>query len=501
MLFGRKPKPPNMAAHIIEQYAKEIEKDPKSRNYLFSELFAALTFAPKPQEMRTIGEVAADLLRNKNAYEVANLMHYCYADPTSADPTQWHKHCTPRGCRALLICGAAHPNGYFRERCLRLLTGERNVLQFVLLRVNDWVPQVRKTAQEILIPLLKQSMQSGTDEILHAMPFFEHVQRGKRSDADTGFSKQRLDQALISYYAAHRNAVLHAPVTLRRLCYRVILRNAEQQHSELLLHFIAHERDGAQRSLLVRAYLRTMHVTQEQLASFMQDKYWRVRLDACEYRMKAQGAWDGLERLLLSKSYPIREFAAYYLEQNGFDSPGYCRGHLPDSILALCDLGTKADIPLIRPYLETHPQESLVALVRLGAEDSETLLWKYMHHENAKLAKTAYRLAASQPQFAPSQLLPEIESQTDPQLRWRLIRLLGNVGDWNIMPILIRLVRDYTHLRPDILCMIEGRSSFCTSITSELAQEIRDALDYAGELIPERIAEDLRFDVNRLVSP
>ena len=502
MLFGRRSKGSDLSRHIIEQYVKAAEHSGADRVRLFELLFSALSHDPAPDDIAYIGRTAADLIRGKDAYFVVNLMHYCYVDPTPADLKQWKKHCTPDGNRALLICGTAHPNGYFRERCLRSLAGEKEILQFVLLRINDWVPQIRRLAQEILHSMLcQQEKPLRMSEILSAMPFVEHIRRGRRARGDAYFSMDTLDHALLGYFAADPDAVLRASVTQRRLCYRVLLLHPERAYDDLLLYFIRHERDGAQRSSLVRCYLNRAEVTQEQLETFQQDKYWRVRLDAYEYRMKTQGSWDGLEQLLLSRSYPIREFAAYYLELGGFDSAAYCRGNLPDSILALCDLGTKEDIPLIRPYLETCPRESLVALVRLGAEDSEALLWKYMHADNAKLAKTAYRLAALQPRFAPVQLLPEIESQTDPQLRWRLIRLLDNVGDWNVLPLLIRLVRDYTHIRPDILNMIRHRTSFRTQISPDLAREIRSALDYTGTLIPPDMAEDILFDVERLVSP
>ena len=497
MLFKKKKKTSQQAAHIIEQYVKASEKrDPENYLYLPEMLFSALSFDPKPQEIRYIGEETADRIRNKDAYEVAHLMHCSYVDPSPADPGQWEKHCTPRGYRALLICGAAHPNGYFRERCLRKLEQEQGVLQFVLLRMNDWVPQIRKAAQDMLPGMLHRASVS---EIADAIPFVEHVRRGQRAQRDLYFSMDLLDAILLERFAEQPDTVLSKPIMRRRFCYKVLLLHPDEQYRDLMLYFIQHERDGAQRSALVRAYLQKGSVPLEQQEKFWQDKYWRVRLDAYEYRMKTQGAWDGLEHLLLSGSYPIREFAEYYLEKQGFDSLGYCREHLPESLPALCDLGKKEDIPRIRPYLKTHPRESLNALVRLGAEDSEILIWKYMHSENAKLAKAAYRLAAAQPRFSPAQLLPEIREETDPQLRWRLIRLLGKTGDWELMPILIRLAKDYSHIRCSILDMIRQRSSFRTSISRELYAEIRGALAYADTAIPEQMRNDIIFDIDRLV--
>lgn len=154
---------------------------------------------------------------------------------------------SPVGCRALLICGSAHLNGYFREQCLKHLANERGVLPYILMRMNEWVPAIRLTAMKLL-PEQLMRIQSCT-EIIQAMPLVEYVRRGQRVRREADFSMEKI--------------------------------------------------------------------------------YWRVRLDAYEYRMKQQGSRNGLEALLLSPSYPIREFAAYYLEKDGFDNIRYCKRVYP----------------------------------------------------------------------------------------------------------------------------------------------------------------------------
>ena len=501
MLFWWKSKKTIHAQCLLEYYRKHINNDPDQRyaREIYAEkLFDALSYEPTPGFLRYIGKEISLLIQGRDAYYVSNLMRLCYAFSSFPDLAAWKKHCTPEGYRALLICGSAHQNGYIRERCLRCLADQTEVLQFVLLRLNDWVPEVRQAARQILPAVLANDK----THIPSAMPFVEHVRRGQRAQRDTAFSMAALDTQLAAIFSEDPLMVVKAPITERRFCYRVFLLypGAAHRYRELILYFIRHERDGAQRSALVRFYLHTAEqpIPAGTLAEFMTDKFWRVQLDAYEYRMKHEGAWDGLEQLLLSKSYPIREFAEYYLEKNGFDCLTYCREHLPDSLLALCDLGNKEDIERIRPYLEQFPREALIAMVRLRAEDSEALIWKSLHSDHAKLAKAAYRLAASQPRFAPALLLPEIERETDPQLRWRLIRLLGNAGDWEILPVLIRMTRDYSHIRPDIVQLIEQRSKFRTSISRALHDEIAAALHYASDVLPVQLNNQLWFDISRL---
>ena len=106
-------------------------------------------------------------------------MHGYYEYNAEPDIDAWKQACSPFGCRALLICGSAHPNGYFREYCLKLLANERDVLQFILLRMNDWVPAIRLTAMKLL-PEQLMRIQSCT-EIIQAMPLAEYEELPRKT--------------------------------------------------------------------------------------------------------------------------------------------------------------------------------------------------------------------------------------------------------------------------------------------------------------------------------
>lgn len=56
------------------------------------------------------------------------------------------------GVAVLAVC-CSHPNGYVRERALRLLSRERSgfELRFLLLRANDWVEPIREVACQAIL--------------------------------------------------------------------------------------------------------------------------------------------------------------------------------------------------------------------------------------------------------------------------------------------------------------------------------------------------------------
>ncbi len=494
---------PNNTEHVkclIEQYQKETQHDSEKRCYYFPMLFSALNHSPTPEQLRLIGVEASNLIFTKDAFFVQNLMHRCSHETDTVNPDTWKQYCSPTGYDALLICGTAHPNGYLREACLKRLTDQRFVLQFILIRMNDWVPAVRRTAWNMAQDYLRNhSVRSDFYEVISAMPFVEYVRRGQRAQRNAEFSMDTLDSILMQILAnAH---ILYAPVSLRRLCYKLFRLHPEPEYRDLILNFIRNEHESTQRFALVHAYLyhSDYSVSDDLLEEFMHNPYWRIRLDAYEYRMKHQGIWEGLEKLLLSPSYPIREFAAYHLEKHGFDTLSYCREHLPESMLALSDFGEKEDAVCIRPYLETHPTEALIALVRLGDDDSKELVLKAMQDSNAGTAKTAYRLAQTRIHYTYDELLPKIKAESEPVRRWRLIRLLGLNDGIEVLPILMQLAREYTHMSYDILelfcriCNCHRLDNYAIFVTKAQKAEIIETLHDADRILDPELRDHIIF--------
>lgn len=488
-------------AILIQSYKRFQSTAHPENVYAFGGLFSALSYNPTPEQLKFIGEQADAVLQKVDHLHAdpENLLRDCAMEPERADPLDWKQHCTPEGYRALLIMGTLQKNGYMREKCLRLLQDQPNVLSFIILRAKDWVPAVRKIAQEMLPDLLRNAP---IDELPPALPYLSRLHGALRIVNDTDFDVNSLDSIFLERFSADPAAVIRVSVQLRKLCYECLFRQDANDWKQLLLYWKYHEREGSQHDRLTAYYLRnTDNIPESELASYCHDKRWRIRYEACEVRFKQYGIWAGFETLLADSATPIREFAAFHLEQTGFDVMGYCRSHLPETVLALSELGGKSDIPAIRAHFDAYPNECLTALVRLGAPDSVFLVWDALHSESPRLARTAYRIAwARQMRFDTKELLTEIRSDADPKLRWRLFRLLRDMGDWAAMPTLIRMLRDYSHLRPDILDAIESRSKYPAHFTPELAAEIEDAMDYAGVLMPEKLRFDLHFDCLRYLN-
>ena len=115
---------------------------------------------------------------------------------------------------------------------------------------------------------------------------------------------------------------------------------------------------------------------------------------------------------------------------------------------------------------------------------------KAMHSGDTKLEKASYRLAGSVLRYTRAELLNEIKKESDPHRCWRLISLMMKDADSELLPILIRLVREYSHSRSDIIAMIERLTyyrlggHYAVLVSQELHDEITEALEDAGSSIP-----------------
>ena len=121
-----------------------------------------------------------------------------------------------------------------------------------------------------------------------------------------------------------------------------------------------------------------------------------------------------------------------------------------------------------------------------------------MHSKNARLAKTAYRLAQTHIHYTYTELRPEIRKETDPVRLWRIIRLLGKNADTELLPLLIRMTRDYVHIRSDIIELIRMicgcrkyhyYAFYAVFVTQQLYDEIIEAFQYADRYFPDTLKD------------
>lgn len=136
------------------------------------------------------------------------------------------------------------------------------------------------------------------------------------------------------------------------------------------------------KTLLLNGILKNYTLSLERLDFYMENKSTAVRKKAVmqKYNM-LQSAWDGLEKLLLDKTYSIREFGAFiYRRHSDFDMIKFYISrlgteHTEQAILGIGENGTVREADYIYPYLK-HTESRFVkaalqALSRLLKDKGE----------------------------------------------------------------------------------------------------------------------------------
>ena len=432
-------------------------------------------------------------------------------DWTHFDPDVWEAQCAPEEYHALLCMGTLHSSGYFRERCLRRLLGTPEALPYILLRLNDWVPQIRHLAASTLCYLLQDAPMP---LLLDCQVLLERLLRCSRCRQDETFRPWEVYPILTERWRQEPGAVLASPPSVRNRCYGALLVEYRVRSAmgntdaldALTDTLLAGEHSRHLRSCLKIMYLRFSGSTvpEERLRADLCDRDGIVRQCAAARRLKQSGLWEDFPELLIDPSRQIRELAAFILQKSGFDCLGYVRRRLPEpgALLALGELGTAEEIPLAALYLAADKtrSEALVALSRLHADEAASHVFAALTGTDRRAARTAFRLIpAHRFRYAPAQMYGACIRSEDPVLRHRLLLLLCRQGGWDTFPALMRLYTQVSDpaMQHRILLALSQRNLYLP-VRPALAADIREAAQACAQALPGELTASLLADLARV---
>lgn len=353
---------------------------------------------------------------------------------------------------AVAAVGSAHPNGYYREKCLRELEAYGTMaLPYLLFRANDWVTAIRILAIEKTKKIL---LTSPPEAVLSALPYLYRLERGRRR-SETDFAGL---MALVKERLLSRPELL-SPKQMqtldpngRRLCLRIAqqgrLYSAVQW--EELLH---REKDPFTRRAAALAILDEPGWA-SYLTILLGHKDGALRRLALQVIWERLGPdWNGYGQFLCDPRRGVQEWARFAVEKQlpSFDFAAYYRKKLtgPDCAGALTGLGNTGvpgDGVLIKPYLQSDcPRLRKAALAALGSLCGDTELETYYHFLLCGGGCSAigfHLLRDGGMHLGCERLFKDLKGAENPLIRRRLCVLLGNEAAWERLPYLLRLWDD-----------------------------------------------------------
>jgi HEAT repeat protein len=415
---------------------------------------------------------------------------------------------------SLLGIASFHQSGYVREAAINrlALNTSGDELRFLLLRVNDWVSNVRDAAYDAIRARLKPNY---ARHFIKNLKLISRLEQAGRSDP------KPLIQAIYQLLQSGecRTALLEALTSEDRFIKRASFKLALNSINPDLPEIVRMALDQKDTLVRVWAAQRVSSVfTRATLDHFLKlmkhDKFMPVRREALRI-MVQQNSPELLVELhtaLLDTHASMREEARYHLRKLGTtDVAAFYRGQfltgadLYSVISGLGETGEAADDHFIVPYT-SHPAgkirgAAIQALAKLNRNAHVGLFIEALKDQVPHVSRLALKALADKASTINGERIWELfRSSAHAHVQWNALSLIERLGKWDNIYYLLRAVRDSDEAIADrsrfaIQCWLARFNKNFSSPTPEQLARLCIALEEDGNLLDDRTVEQLRFSL------
>lgn len=408
---------------------------------------------------------------------------------------------------AILRLGTFHSNGYFRQMCMEKLAQYPDNLPFFVMRLNDWVNEIRQSAYQLAV---KRICVCGIQELFSAMPILDKVKNSRRRNEShlTSIEAEIQEQIRKNFTSYPLNLIHTYDITVKNSIYRFLNQNKVLELSQME-RLCSLEKTGYGKRLLLLGIFKHFDCTEDMILGYLSDKSAIVRYHALDYYYaKRKDVWDGLEHMLMDKSRKIRDNVNYILKKHtDFDVLAYYKEQLQKqahiiAILGIGENGSREDMDIILPYFGSSDERFIKAALQsygmLAKEQGEEIYWKYLLHPSILLSKQAYRLIKKYDIHYGSKILYEtyLECQNRPAAE-DFVLLLTKEPSWCSLPYLLLLYDSEVlseNVKMRVRAAVNNRSMYA-KVSPKQEHHIRSVLELQQNHIPENLYKSILFDL------
>ncbi len=399
-----------------------------------------------------------------------------------------------------LIAASCSCDGFIRKAAVRKLArfDSAVALQAVIVRLNDWVPQVREAASVALKAFLREAY---LPVLLDCLESILALERKTRAD-----HRENLEAltALLAWPEARARVEDRFAASGRhvaRFLFGVLARNVAGSGDRFLALAAGH-RDVAIRVLAVSALSRFVDDDADRmLDGLMRDPHAKVRGEALRELWKRPLPPERRACLmragLLDASESVRALAGLLAEREGLDVGGLLAGWIGDEsvragyaagLLGLIgSRGFGDGLPYVRESAG-HPRAvvraaALAAWVRLDRDGADEAVTTLLGDSSSRVARLACRLVArGDVVLTRVQFEAAIASSLDRRMFRRAVETAALLSTWDRLEVLLRCLECANS--PDEIRMVEAaletwskRSSvYCATADEATAARVRERL-------------------------
>lgn len=409
---------------------------------------------------------------------------------------------------SILRLGTFHPNGFYRQMCIECLREYEDNLPFYILRMNDWVANIRALAYELS---MKKMANDSVFVIFSSLPMINKVKNSGRRENEYISEILALAEKTIlkkipdcSLYDIVKSEVIIKNLIYKYLCENKILT------LDKMKQLLKMEKTGYGKGMIANAIFNNYEQSIEEIDEYLSSKNAIVRFKAVEYKYdKLKQPWNGIESLLLDKSRRIRGTVSFILSRKGaFNVLEYYKNELKSenintvAILGISECGSSKDVDVILPYLISDDvaivKKALKAYGMLMTDNGSETYWEYLFNPSEIVSNEAYRLISKyNVHYGGKQLFEAYRKNKNSKLGEMLVALLLREGIWSNLKYLL-LLYDDKNLSDNIIGLIHIkvslRNNYYASLTPKQKEEIIDVMSLKKSL-PRKLVDEILFDL------
>lgn len=530
-------------------YANDLQ-----RVFLFSDapneqLQAAAAFLEKLQSVNTKQLIILSEKSRETTYYseelYPNVERWRNAMSKACHAREQFPHLSDAQYMAVLCMGTFHSNGYYRQMCLtalkqcgsklptRLYDMEMSPLPFYLLRVNDWVPEIRDAAKDLA---LEEILHCDAANLLLVLPTLEKIRYSRRRE---WLYFQEIEETLqqqlqIKLPTDDLSAILRFTINDRNAVY-LFLQHNRILSKEQMEWLLAQEKTGYGKKLLFTGIVRFYDSDESDMDKFLTDKCTDVRYCALNHKYdKLKDSWLGLEKMLLDHSAKIRGTAAFILKRHeNFDIVSFYLHSLHEfvkkwdeehdhakklifrkncriSLLGIGENGTMDHVSISENYMKCNDRGIVRAAMQaygmIMQDKGSGLYWDYLICDTPEYALTAYKLIRKYDiSYASKALYEAYLSKKDSDSKNggsssssdKLLILLMRGPSWSRLEYLLAL-----YDAPDISEQIQfsireqcRHRDMYVRLNADQVKRLKDVLERQKNVLPEKLVQEILFDL------
>lgn len=347
---------------------------------------------------------------------------------------------------SLLGIASVNKDGYVRHKALVMLaaTKDPRAIRYLLLRLGDWVGNVRKAAAIFLQRFF-------TDE--YRVAFIREL------ETIEGLRKVgRVD--LRSQYWEILDFILEEPLTL--VWYKALAVSDKARLRYVKLYIEQKDTSRTLMSILLSDtnFLIRLHALRQVdrfgagvILDFLNDPSSQVRKQALYHlKDKVPHHYYAVLALTSDVSASVRDLARYYMRPYALDFRSIYKDRIErgdrkiGSILGLAEVGTIDELELLKTHLQTGDPKvklaCLIALQRIDLQQASAFALSLLTDQKDKIRKRCIEILR---QAWDGEVMLEAEriyADADITVKKMILRLYNSVGGWDVLSLLIRAVSE-----------------------------------------------------------